>query len=75
VSEPTLKERIAGERARLDGKIRDLRGLVGGLELGLRLPGPPGVDPGLSIAITAASIVVSLARLDTLMRLEKDESS
>lgn len=60
---------IAGEEERIAIKIRDLKELIGTLELELADPAPPGVGNAQGIAHAATDLATYVARLDLQRRM------
>ncbi len=70
-----IESRIKGERERLAHAIKRLRGIIEGLEISLRLPGPIGADAAQAIHTSALEITASIARHDIFSMLEPERKT
>lgn len=66
------KTRSAAERVRLEGSIRNLRGLIDGIETALKMNGPIGTDVAQALLTGSSSLALQLARHDAYDLYEQD---
>ena len=65
-------KRSDGERTRLVHSIAQLRASIEGLEVGLRLGGPLGLEPAQTITQWAIAIACQIAKHDAFQLAESD---
>jgi hypothetical protein len=66
------RTRSAAERVRLEGSIRNLRGLIDGIETALKMKGPVGTDVAQALLTASSSLALQLARHDAYDLYEED---
>lgn len=72
MDEQEPKKRSEAERVRLEGSIRNLRGLIDGVETAVKLGGPIGTDVAQALLTGSASLALQLARHDAYDLYEQD---